>query len=86
MIIGQTATMRVFNIIGHIYHPDIYIPTDNLLIEVKSWWTLRENYEINRLKQLAALAAGYRFQFWVKDNRARIFDIIEEPLPDFATL
>jgi hypothetical protein len=68
------------------YHPDIYIPTDNLIIEVKSWWTLRENYEINRLKQQAVLAAGFRFQFWVKDNRARIFDIIEEPLPDIATL
>ena len=69
-----------------VYHPDLYVPQDNLIIEVKSWWTLRENYEINRLKQQAALAAGYRFQFWVKDNRARIFDIIEEPLPDFATL
>lgn len=68
------------------YHPDLFIPKDNLIIEVKSWWTLKENYEINRLKQAAALAAGYRFQFWVKDPKARIFDIIEEPLPDFATL
>jgi hypothetical protein len=69
-----------------VYHPDLFIPSDNLIIEVKSWWTLKENYEINRLKQLAALGAGFRFQFWVKDNRARVFDIIEEPLPDFATL
>ena len=70
----------------HTYHPDLFIPSDNLIIEVKSWWTLKENYEINRLKQAAALAAGYRFQFWVKDPKARIFDIIDDPLPDFATL
>ena len=50
-------------------------------------FSLRVSEELlGKLKQLAALGAGFRFQFWVKDNRARIFDIIEEPLPDFATL
>jgi hypothetical protein len=38
------------------------------------------------VEQRHALGAGFRFQFWVKDNRARVFDIIDEPLPDFATL
>lgn len=48
------------------YFPDIYIPTDNLIIEVKSLWTYSgtpEHLTINLLKEQATIAAGYKFKF-----------------------
>jgi hypothetical protein len=50
------------------YYPDIYIPKDNLIIEVKSVWTYAgtdEKLKINRLKEQACLAAGYNFRFMI---------------------
>lgn len=50
------------------YYPDIYIPKDNLIIEVKSVWTFAgtdEKLKINRLKQQACLDAGYNFKFMI---------------------
>lgn len=66
-----------------VYHPDIFIPGENLIIEVKSWWTLKENYELNRAKQLACIAAGYRYQFHIKDPRhLKHTTVVEDVLPD----
>ena len=48
------------------YYPDIYIPKDNLIIEVKSKWTYSgkpEWLQTNLLKQQACLDAGYNFRF-----------------------
>jgi len=50
------------------YFPDIYIPKDNLIIEVKSTWTYRQHFERNQLKKKAAEQAGYSFQFWICSN------------------
>lgn len=55
------------------YFPDIFIPSENLIIEVKSrWWydaNGRLGYEsrlVNNLKKKqAAIDAGYNFEFWV---------------------
>jgi hypothetical protein len=67
------------------YHPDIFIPGENLIIEVKSEWTLMENYDLNRRKQLACLAAGYRYQFHIKDSRdLKMTRIVDELLPDLT--
>ena len=50
------------------YFPDIFIPKDNLIIEVKSTWTYRQHFERNQLKKKAAEQAGYSFQFWICSN------------------
>ena len=50
----------------HKYYPDIHIPKDNLIIEVKSKWTYSgkpEWLETNLLKEQATIAAGYNFKF-----------------------
>ena len=50
------------------YYPDIYIPKDNLIIEVKSKWTYSgkpEWLETNLLKQQATIVAGYNFKFLI---------------------
>lgn len=58
------------------YFPDIYIPSENRIIKVKSrWWydaNGRAGYESrlinNNRKRQAALDAGYNFEFWVFDS------------------
>ena len=51
-----------------VYHPDIFIPHLNLLIEVKSEFTYQYSRKINRIKRKAAIASGYRFIFLVMNN------------------
>ena len=53
------------------YYPDIFIPKDNLLIEVKSDFTMRANFEINNIKAQAARDHGYNFEFYVYDQYKR---------------
>lgn len=47
------------------YFPDIYIPKENYLIEVKSVYTFNIAKEQNLAKQKACVAAGYKFDFMV---------------------
>lgn len=71
--VGQTKpppTINYYTDDGeyHIYYPDIYIPKDNLIIEVKSDWSYdgRDDwFEINLLKEQACIDAGYNFQFMI---------------------
>lgn len=52
----------------HKYFPDIYIPSKNLIIEVKSPYTFKQHYEINLLKQQYSIKSGYNFEFWIYDK------------------
>jgi len=47
------------------YYPDIYIPKLNLIIEVKSTYTLGKNKEMSEAKQIATQKNGYNFVFIV---------------------
>lgn len=47
------------------YYPDIFIKIDNLVIEVKSEYTYRQNREINDLKRDVVLNAGIGFKFMI---------------------
>jgi len=49
----------------HRYFPDIFIPKENLIIEVKSTWTYERDFAKNLLKQAACLEAGFKFEFWI---------------------
>lgn len=48
------------------YFPDIYIPKENILIEVKSEWTLNNNLDINEIKFQAVKDAGFNFRLEVR--------------------
>jgi hypothetical protein len=50
------------------YHPDIYIKSKNLLIEVKSEYTFKKDYEKNMKKREASISQGFSFEFWVFDK------------------
>jgi len=46
----------------HRYYPDIYIISENKIIEVKSEWTYEKDLEINKLD------AGYKFKFKILEG------------------
>jgi len=50
---------------NHVYFPDFYVPSKNLIIEVKSEYTLKADYEVNQMKFEAVVAAGYNFKLKV---------------------
>lgn len=50
------------------FYPDIYIKSENKLIEVKSTYTFELHKEMNEVKKKAALDNGYNFEFVIIDN------------------
>ena len=51
------------------YYPDIFIPKDNLIIEIKSEWTYKRNIIKNTLKALATKKLGYNYEFWIYNKK-----------------
>lgn len=60
-----------------IYFPDFFLPQENLVIEIKSEYTYYNErwFEINQLKALATINAGFKFEFWVCSN-SKILQVI----------
>jgi hypothetical protein len=52
----------------HRHYVDIFIPTENLCIEVKSTWTAKKE-KIIYLKQKSAKELGYCYEIWVYDDK-----------------
>lgn len=50
------------------YYPDIYVVSENKIIEVKSKYTYETNIGINKAKKEACLALGLAFEFWIYDS------------------
>jgi hypothetical protein len=55
-----------------IYFPDIFIPSINKIIEVKSDWTYECNKEINDIKSKISKEKGYIFEFWIFDVKGNL--------------
>jgi hypothetical protein len=55
----------------HRYTADIYIPSENKLIEIKSNWTfkLAGINNKNKLAPLACIAQGYTYEYWIFDKK-----------------
>lgn len=51
-----------------IYYSDFYIPEYNLICEVKSSYTMSDDYEENLAKSKYSLSAGYNFVFILDKN------------------
>jgi hypothetical protein len=54
------------------YYTDIYIPKNNLLIEVKSDYTMEKELEKNLAKRKACIEEGYDFQFWIYNKKLNL--------------
>jgi hypothetical protein len=71
-IITDTKLIPSFNYFferERTYYPDIYIPHENKIIEVKSTYTYESDLERNLLKRQACLDEGYLFEFWICSNK-----------------
>jgi hypothetical protein len=56
------------------YYTDIYIPSENLCIEVKSTYTYESSYEQNQAKMKGTMDAGYNFVFWIFDEKGNLVE------------
>ena len=51
------------------HYVDIFIPSQNKCIEIKSTWTYKKNIDIVFLKQQAAIDLNYLYEIWVYNNK-----------------
>ncbi len=58
----------------HKYYPDIYIKSENKIVEVKSEFYYKNAKAINLAKYAATIAAGYAMEFWVYDKHGNRMD------------
>jgi hypothetical protein len=56
------------------YHPDIFLPLENKIIEVKSVWTYKSDIEKNLAKEQRCKELGYQFDFWIYDEKGNRID------------
>lgn len=66
------------------YYPDLYIPSENIVIEVKSDFTLEKEYEQNMKKFEACVELGYKLLVYVF-NKKRLMYIDTYTKDDFFT-
>lgn len=55
----------------HVYFPDIYIPHENKIIEVKSEWSLKYPTHVEE-KAEATVLAGYIYEIWVYNGNKKM--------------
>ena len=53
----------------HRHYVDIFIPTENLCVEVKSTWTSEKKQDNIFLKQNAAKELGYKYEIWIYNGK-----------------
>jgi hypothetical protein len=58
----------------HRHYVDIFIPKENLCIEVKSTWTFKKQSDIIFLKQSAAKELGYNYEIWIYDQKGNCIE------------
>ena len=58
------------------YYPDLYIVPENKIIEVKSDYSLRLDYEKNIAKRESCISKGFKFEFHVWDEKNKKSEII----------
>jgi hypothetical protein len=51
------------------YFPDIHIPHENRIIEVKSTWTYKCKTDNIELKKQSCIDAGYKYEIWCYDSK-----------------
>lgn len=62
---------------NHRHYVDIFIPTENRCIEVKSTWTAKKNEHNIYLKQNAAKELGYKYEIWIYNEKKQLVNCIK---------
>jgi len=55
----------------HRHYVDVFIPSQNRMIEVKSTWTAEKKKDCIFLKQNAGKLLGYNYEIWVYDKKGK---------------
>jgi len=58
----------------HRHYVDIFIPSQNRCIEVKSTWTAKQKQDNIFLKQNASKELGYLYEIWIYNNKGEIVE------------
>jgi len=58
------------------YYPDLYVVSENRVIEVKSDYSLRFDYEKNIAKRDSCISKGFNFEFHIWDEKEKKTKII----------
>ena len=86
IIIGEEFVPEIWyslENIDHRYYTDIYIPSENRIIEVKSTRTLDIDIEKNRAKMAACMKKGYHTELWIISTKGTI---IKKYINDFTDM
>ena len=59
------------------HYVDIFIPSQNFCIEVKSTWTFSRKNEDILAKQKAGKELGYKYEIWIFDSKGNIINQIK---------
>ena len=59
----------------HRHYVDIYIPSQNRCIEVKSTWTAEKKKDNIYLKQNAAKELGYQYEIWIYNRKKELVEV-----------
>ena len=59
------------------HYVDIFIPSQNKCIEVKSVWTEKINTDNIFLKQSAGKKLGHKYEIWVYDSKGNRVNVYE---------
>ena len=68
-ILTQYIVDYEYNNEKHRYFADCYIKSINKIIETKSTYTIKLNYELNMIKWKSCIEQGYDFEFWIYDDK-----------------
>jgi chromosomal replication initiation ATPase DnaA len=68
-LISKTTQYEDIDKKKHRHYVDIYIPSQNRMIEVKSTWTAEKKKDNIFLKQDAVKKMGYLYEIWVYDDK-----------------
>ena len=64
----------------HRYYVDIYIPSQNRCIEIKSTWTFEKKKDLIFLKQKATIEKGYVYEIWIYNGKGEKVISFKEPI------
>jgi hypothetical protein len=59
----------------HRHYVDIYIPSQNRCIEIKSIWTAKQNKHNIFLKQNAGKELGYNYEIWIFNSKKELVEV-----------
>jgi hypothetical protein len=74
IVVGKAYVPTIEYVINekrHVYFPDIYIPSENKIIEVKSEWSLKYPTHVDEKAQ-ATVLDGYTYEIWVYNGNRKM--------------